>query len=47
MAPGGRMSLDRAANRRDDKKWKPMIGNTRRDWDRNGRPREKKGGTDD
>lgn len=41
MAPGGRMSLDRVANRRDAKKFKPMTGKTRRD--RTGRSGERKG----
>jgi hypothetical protein len=43
MAPGGRMALDRAANRRRNIRYSAMA-NARQTTVRSGRAREKKGG---
>lgn len=42
MAPGGRMSLDRAANRRRNVRFTAMQDKAKRIIDRTGRPRERK-----
>ena len=46
MAPGGRMALDRAANRRRNIRFTAQIVN-RPAVERTGRPRERKGGQED
>ena len=43
MAPGGRMALDRAANRRRNVRFTAMQDKARTVTGRNGRNREKKG----